>query len=89
MAEFLRIALWKANDLAQHKDEIPPFLQQNMIDILLIRETHFTRKSYFKTPQYNICYTNHPDGSAHAGTAVIVKQTISHYELPKYEEDSN
>ena len=32
-------------------------------------------------------YTKHPDGTAHAGTAVIVKQTISHYELPKYEED--
>jgi hypothetical protein len=32
-------------------------------------------------------HTNHPDGTAHAGTAVIVKQTISHYELPKYEED--
>jgi hypothetical protein len=31
--------------------------------------------------------TNHPEGTAHAGAAVIVKQTICHYELPKYEED--
>jgi hypothetical protein len=31
--------------------------------------------------------TNHPDGIARAGTAVIVKQTISHYKLPKHEED--
>ena len=61
--------------------------QQNIIDILPISETHFTMKSYFKIPQYNVYYTNHPDGNAHAGTAVIVKQTISHYELPKYEED--
>jgi hypothetical protein len=31
--------------------------------------------------------TSHPDGTAHAGTAVIVKQTTSHYEIPKYEKD--
>jgi len=38
-------------------------------------------------PQYNTYYTNHPYGNAHADTAVLVKQTISHYEIPKYEED--
>jgi hypothetical protein len=48
MAEFLRIALWNANGLAQHKYEIQLFLQQNKIDILLISGTHFTVKSYFK-----------------------------------------
>ena len=58
-----------------------------MTDILLIRETHFTTKSCIKIPQHNTYYTNHPDGNAHAVAAVIVKQTISHYELPKYEED--
>ena len=64
------------------------FLQHNIIDILLICETNFTTKSYFKIPQYNIYYTNHPDGKAHACPAILVKQTISHFELPKYEEDS-
>ena len=59
----------------------------NTIDILLIDGTHFTTKSYFKIPQYNTYYTNHPDGNAHGGAAVIVTQTISHNELPKYEED--
>jgi hypothetical protein len=44
-------------------------------------------KSCSKIPQYNIYHPNHPDGNAHAGTAVIVKQTISHYELPKYAEN--
>jgi len=87
MAKFLRITLWNADGLAKHKDKIQLFLQQNTIDILLISETHFTKKSYFKIPHYNIYYANHPDGTAHVGTAVIVKQTISHYELPKYKED--
>jgi len=58
-----------------------------MIDIFLKSEAHFTTKSYFKIPQYNTYYTKHPDGNAHAGAAVVVRQTISHYELPKYEED--
>jgi hypothetical protein len=29
--------------------------------------------------------TNHPDGTSHGGTAILIKQTINHYELPKYE----
>jgi exonuclease III len=87
MAKFPRRALWNANGLAQHKDEIQLFLQQNLIDILLISETHFTSKTYFKIPQYNIYYESHPDGNVHVGTAVIVQQTISHCKPPKYEED--
>jgi len=43
-------------------------------------------KHCFKIPHNNMYCTNHPDGTAHAGTAVIIKQTISHYELPKYED---
>jgi hypothetical protein len=87
MAKFLRIALWNANGLVQYKDEIQPFLQQNKMDILIISETHFTTKSYFKIPHHNMYWTKHPDCTARAGTAVIAKQTISHLELPTYEKD--
>jgi len=41
--------------------------------ILPISETHFTTKSYFKIPHYNMYFTNHPDGTVHSSTAVIVK----------------
>jgi hypothetical protein len=57
MAKFLQIALWSPNGLAQHKDEIQLFLQQNKIDILLINESHFTTKSYFKTVFLNLSET--------------------------------
>jgi hypothetical protein len=87
MAKFLRIALWNANGIAQHKNEIHLFLQHNKIDMLLISETHVTTKTHFKIPHYNIYYTNHADGSAHGVTAVLVNHTIRHHELPKYEED--
>jgi exonuclease III len=87
MAKFLRIAQWNANGLVQHKDEVQLFLQQNKIDTLLVSETHFTTKTHFRIPQYHTYYTNHPDGTAHAGTAILVKQKIQHYELSQYAPD--
>jgi hypothetical protein len=36
---------------------------------------------------YKLYYTNHPDGTAHGGAPILVKETIEHYELLKYEED--
>jgi len=63
-------------------------LNQNFVDIILISETHFTSKNYFSIPRYKLYYTNHPDGRAHGGTAMLIKETIEHNELLKYEEDS-
>jgi len=74
--------------LPKHEEEIKFFLKQNFIVILLISKTHFTTKNYFSTPRYKLYYTNHPDGTAHGGTAILIKETIKHYELLKYEEDS-
>jgi hypothetical protein len=86
MTTFLRIAQWNANGLQHHQEELKIFLKANNVDILLISETHFTDKNYFKIPTYKTYSTNHPDGKAHGGTAIIVKETIGHYPLQKYEE---
>jgi exonuclease III len=85
--KFLRIAQWNANGLQNHKEQIKLFLNQNFTDILLIRKTHFTTKNYFSISRYKLYYTNH-DGTAHGSTAILIKETIEHYELLKYEEDS-
>jgi len=61
-------------------------LKQNLIDILLISETHFTNKHHYTIPGYNLCYTCHPGGTAHRGTAIIIKNTLEYYERPKYAE---
>jgi hypothetical protein len=74
--------------LQNHKEEIKLFLKQNFIDILLISETYFTTKNYFSAPRYKLHSTNHPDSIAHGGTAILIKETIEHYELLQYEEDS-
>lgn len=62
------------------------FLKINNIDILLVTETHFTNKTYMKIPCYSIYHTEHPDGTAHGGTAVIIRNSIVHHELSKHEE---
>jgi exonuclease III len=62
MNTFLRVALWNANGILQHKDEVTPFLKEQHIDILLISETLFTAESYFKIPNFRVYSTTHPDG---------------------------
>ena len=44
------------------------------------------RDPNFSICSYNISYTNHPDGTAHGGTAIQIKFTIAYYELLKYTE---
>ena len=80
----MRIAQWNANGLQQHKEEVKLFLNQNLIDILLLSETHFTSKNHFTIPGYDLCCTNHPDGTAHGGTAILLKNTIAYYEQLQY-----
>ena len=46
---------------------------------MLISETHFTMKSHIKIHNYTIYDTQHPDGTAHGGTAVIIKNGIRHH----------
>jgi hypothetical protein len=53
----------------------------------LVSETNFTDRSYFKIPHYNAYFTNHPDNTAHAGSGILAKNTISHYELPKFRKN--
>lgn len=81
----IRIAEWNANGLTNHKTELIHFLQDNKIDLLLISETHFTERTVFRIPNYKIYHTNHPDGTAHGGAAVVIRNTIPHHELPAHQ----
>lgn len=83
----LKIAIWNANGLSQHKAELQAFLIEHSIDIMLISETHFTNKTFFKINGYSVYDTQHPDGKAHGGTAVLIKKRIKHYEHSKYDKE--
>ena len=70
--------LKNANGLAQHTAEVKIYIQNQNADIIMISETHFTT-SYIKIPKYTIYDTQHPDGTAHGGAAIIIKNGIKHH----------
>jgi len=87
MAKFLRLAVWNANGILKHKKNCKFFLQDQFNDIMLISETHFTDKSFLNTPGYKFYHANHPDNTAHAGTAIFIRSTTNHYPLHIYVKD--
>lgn len=52
-----------------------------------ISETRFTNKSYFKIPEYILYHTMHPDGRAHGGSAILVKNKIKHYQSASFSKE--
>lgn len=81
----LRIATWNINGLTPNKDEVELLLKEQNLDILLVSEAHCTSRTYITFKHYKCYLTNHPDGTGHAGTAIIVKNTIKHYQMPGYQ----
>ncbi|GAB0098632.1 uncharacterized protein DMENIID0001_143950 [Sergentomyia squamirostris] len=43
--------------------------------------------SYCKIPKYKLYCANHPSGRGHGGAAVLVRDTIKHFEFNKYVKD--
>jgi hypothetical protein len=54
------------------------------IDILLVSKSHTTEHASVKISHYTIYYANYSDGTAHAGSAIIIKSTLKHYELEPF-----
>lgn len=84
MGPSLKLIIWNANGLIKHSQELKYFLHDEDVDIAMISETHFTNNHFLKIPGYTIYNTNHPDGTGHGGTAIIIKNKIKHIELEAY-----
>jgi len=84
----ISILLWNANGLTNQKQELQAFLTTNSIDILLISEAYITNKSYCNITGYITYQCNHPDGTAHAGSAILIKSNIKHSSVPPYQNES-
>jgi hypothetical protein len=83
----LRVATWNINGLSPNKHDIEILLQEHKLDIILVSETHCTAASNIKFQNCKAYLTNHPDGTAHAGTAIIIKDSIKHHLMPEYKTD--
>lgn len=84
----LLVLLWNANGLRLHLPELQLFLNERRIDVALLSETHLKSGSVLRVPGYVAYRTDHPDGSAHGGTAILVRQRISHHPLPSTPTES-
>jgi hypothetical protein len=52
LTKLIQLALWNANSLEQHAEELKTFISIHNIDVMLISETHFTeKKKAIKTSQ--------------------------------------
>lgn len=83
----LKIATWNPAGLSPNKGEVEVLLQTHNIDILLVPESHTTASSSIKIQNYNIYCTDHPDGTAHAGAAIVVRSSIKHFEQPHFKTE--
>jgi len=77
----LKTLLWNANGLKQHESELLNLLSEKQIDIALITETHCKPNSKLFFPGFKIFRANHPDKTAHAGSANIISSKIQHHLL--------
>jgi hypothetical protein len=85
MIHAYNIAAWHANGLTQRITGVEFFLNTQKTGVLLVFEPHSTELKHVNIPNYTTQATNHPDGRVHAGSAIITRKGIKHYELAKYE----
>lgn len=83
----LKIATWNLDGLSANKEQVEAFLNTHNVDILMVSESHLKDNYIIRIQNYNIYTTNHPDGTAHAGSAIVVRSTIKHHELPQYRKE--
>lgn len=74
---------WNINGLAPNKQELETLIKINKLDVILVSESHLTERSVFRLTGFSIYCTNHPDGTAHGGTAILIKKSIKHHVLPE------
>ena len=78
----LRIAIWNINGLAPNIQELETLI--NNLDAVLISESHSTPRSSFRIKGFNIYHSPHPDGSAHAGSALAIRSNLRHSQIEPY-----
>jgi hypothetical protein len=87
MTKFLQFALWNANGLLQHTEELKTFIFIHNIDVMLISEMNFSEKRHLKLHKYSVYHTNHPAVTPRDGSSIIIKNYIKRHQLNSYSQD--
>lgn len=74
----LQIVSWNANGVLNKQQEIPFFLQDYQVDVLLLQETFLRPCHSWKIPNYSI-YRNDRENGAGGGTAIIIRNSLPHH----------
>jgi hypothetical protein len=82
----LLILLWNCNGILSHTNELIAILHEKRIVITLIAESHLTVNSRLNILGYQVITSNHPDGTAHAGSAILIR-SIQFNRLHIYNKD--
>lgn len=84
----LSILLWNANGILKNINELQFTLNENKIDIAMISETHLTHKNFLNLNGYESLRADHPDGTAHGGSALLISHKIPHSPFPSHTSDN-
>lgn len=83
----LSIFLWNANGILNNINELQLTLIENRSDIAMISETHLTQKNFLNIQGCEALRADHPDGSTHRGTVLLVSRRIPHSLFPPHTSD--
>jgi hypothetical protein len=80
----LTILLWNANGILKNINELQITLIEKTIDIAMISETHLTHNNFLNIHGYETLRADHPDGTSHGGTALLISNRIPHSLFPSH-----
>ena len=78
----LKVGSWNCRGINNKYHELDLFLKQSELDIILLTETKMTPNINFYMSSYKLYRCDHPSGSRQGGSAVLIKNSIVHHELP-------
>ena len=78
----IRICTWNCEGINNKYYELLHFLTIYEIDILLATETKLAPHIHFRIPGYKVYRADHPSNDRKGGSAVFIKSSLLHDELP-------
>ncbi|BET01387.1 Retrotransposon protein [Nesidiocoris tenuis] len=84
----INVCTWNCRGVLGKYHELQLFLQNSNIDVILLTETKLSPSKNFFIPGYKFTRADHPSGRCRGGSAVYIKSTVPHYELPPISDNN-